>query len=77
VVRETRGASKISVAVVAGDSDFRVRARRTGRAIATRLVTDVRDVTCTRLITPFTHILLGHGGRKIDNHVIMAFDVVV
>jgi len=67
VVRETSGASKMSVAVVAGDSDLCVRARWTGRAIATRLVTDVRDVTCTRLITTFTHILLGHGGLKVDN----------
>ena len=77
MVREIWGASKMSVAFVAGDSDLRVRARRTGRAIATRLVTDVCDVTCTRLITTFTHILLGHDGRKFDNHVIMSFDVVV
>ena len=67
----------MSVAVVAEDSDLRERARRTGRAIATRLVTDVRDVTRTRLITTFTHILLGHGSRKFDNHVIMEFDIVV
>ena len=65
------------VAVVAGDSDLRVRARWTGRAIVTRLVTDVRDVTPTRLITTFTHILLGHGSRNVDNHVLMAFDIVV
>jgi len=77
VVRDTRGVSKMSVAVVAGDSDLRERARRTGRAIAIRLVTDVRDVTPTRLITTFTHILLGHGSRKFDNHVIMTFDIVV
>jgi len=77
VFRETRGISKMSVAVVAGDSELRECARRTGRAIATRLVTDVRDVTPTRLITPFTHIFLGHGSRKVDNHVIMAFDIVI
>ena len=77
MVRETRGVSKMSVAVVAGDSDLRERAQRTGRAIATRPVTDVRDVIPTRLITTFTHILLSHGSRKVDNHVIMVFDIVV
>ena len=77
VVRETRLVSKMSVAVVAGGSDLRERARRTGRTIATRLVRDVRDITPTRLITTFTHILLGHGSRKDDNHVIIAIDIVV
>jgi len=77
VICETSGVSKMSVAVVSEDSDLRERARRTGRAIATRLVTDVRDVTPTRLIKPFTHILLGHGSRKVDNHVMLAFDIVI
>ena len=76
VVCETRGVAKMPVAVVAGDSDLRERARRTGRGIAKRLVTDLRDVTRTCLITTFTHILLGHGTRKVDNHVIMAFDTL-
>ena len=77
MVRETREVSKMSVAVVAGDSDLCERAWRTGHAIATRLFTDVRDVTPSRFITTFTHIFLGHSSRKVDNHVIMAFDIVV
>jgi len=72
VVRETLEVSKISVAVVEGDSDICEYARQTVRAIATCLVTDVRDVTPTRLITNFTHIFLGHSSRKVVNHVIMA-----
>ena len=75
--RERPWASNMSVAVVAGDLDLHERAWRTGSAIATRLVTDVRDVTRTRLITTFTHILLGHGSCKVDNHVIMTFDIIV
>ena len=77
MIRETCGTSKMSMAVVAGYSDLRGCARPTGRAIAPRLVTDVRDVTRTRLITTFTHILLCHGTCKVDNHIIMAFDIVI
>ena len=53
-VRETRGVSKVPMAVVAGDSNLRECARWTEHAIATRLVADVRDVAFTRIAASFT-----------------------
>lgn len=77
VVRETRGVSKVPMAVVAGDSNLRECARRTDHAIATRLVADVRDVAFTRLAASFTHVLFRHGTGKFRCDVIMSFDLVV
>ena len=77
VVVEIRATSKMPIAVVAGDSNVRKRARRSGRAIATRLVTDVRDFTCTRFVAHFTIVLPSHCPRKFSDHVIVSFDVIV
>jgi len=77
VVSETRVASKMSVAFGTGDSNFGERARRAGHAIATSLVIGVRDVTCTRLSAPFTHVVSGHGTGKVSDHVIMSFNIIV
>ena len=52
VVRETRGVSKISVAVVAGDSGLRERARGTGRAIATVW----SQTSVTSIVTPYYNL---------------------
>jgi len=73
VVRETRGVPKMSVAVVVGDSDLRERARRTGRAFATRLVTDCVTSLVHALLQPLHTYFLAMAAVKL----IMAFDVVV
>ena len=77
VVRETRGFSKVPMAVVAGDSNLRECARRNDHAIATRLVADVRDITFTRLAASFKHVLFRHGTGKFRYDVIMLFDLVI
>ena len=77
VVRDTRGVSKVPMAVVAGDSNLRECARRTDHAIASRLVADVRDVAFTRLAASFTHVLFRHGTGKVRYDVIMLFDLII
>ena len=77
VFRETRGVSKVPMAVVAGDSNLPECARRTNPAIATRLVADVRDVTFTRLAASFTHIPFRHGTGKFRYGVIISFDLII
>jgi len=76
VVRETRGVSKVPMAVVAWDSNLRECARRTDHAIATCLVADVCDVAFTRLAASFTHVLFDHGTGKFRYEVIMSSDLV-
>jgi len=77
VVRETRGVSEVSMAVVAGGSNLREYARWTDHAIATRLVTDVRDVAFTHLAASFIHVLFRHGTVKVRYDVIMLFDLII
>ena len=77
MVRETRGGSKVPMAVVAGDSNLRECTRWTDHAIATRLVPDVCDVAFTRLAGSFTNVLFGHGSGKFRYDVIMSFDLIV
>jgi len=77
VVRETRGVSKVPMAVFARYWNLRECARRTDHAIATRLVADDGDVARTSLVAPFTHVLFGHGNGKFSDHVIMSFDIIV
>jgi len=67
----------MSITVVAGDSNVGERARRAGHEVATRLVADVRDVSCTCFVAPFTHVLSIHGTGKVNDHVIMSFDIIV
>jgi len=74
VVRETRGVSKVPMAVVAGNSNLRECARLTEHVIATRLVADVRDVAFTSLAASFTHVLFHDGTGKVRYYVIMSFD---
>jgi len=56
VVGETCAASKMPVTFGAGVPNIGERARRTDHAVATRLVTDVRDVTSTCYETTFKHV---------------------
>jgi len=77
VVCETRGVSKVPMAVVAGYSNLRVCARRNDHAITTCLVAALRNVAFTRLAASFTHVLFRHGTGKFRYDVIMLFDLVI
>ena len=70
-------APKISVTNGAGDSDVGEGARWPSHTVATRLVADVCDITCTRLVTRFTHKLFRHRARHIHDHVIVPFDIII
>ena len=52
---------------------------RTGacHTVATRLVAGVRDIISTRFVASFTHLPSSHGSSKINDHVIMSFDIIV
>jgi len=50
--------SKMPVAFGAGDSNVDERARWAGHPIAMRLVTDVRDFTCTRFVARVANYFL-------------------
>jgi len=77
VVRETRVTSKVLVTFRTGDSIARECARGVDKAVARRLVAGVRDVTCTCLVAPFTHVLSSHGTSKLSDHVIMSLDIII
>jgi len=77
VVGEIRAASEMPVTFGAGLANMGERARRTGHAVATRLVAGVSDVTCTLFVAPFQHELSSHGTCKICDYVIMTFDIVI
>ena len=77
MVVETRATPKMSIAAVAGDSKFGESAQRSGHAIGTRLVEDLRDVTSTCFVAPFTHVLSSHGTSKFCDHAIISFDIIV
>ena len=70
-------ASKMPVALGAGDSKVGERARRASHAVATRLVTDVRDVPCTCFVARFTYVLLSHCPSKVGDHMIVSFEDIV
>ena len=74
---ETLATSKMPIAVVAGDSKVGERARRASHAVATRLVTDVRDVPCTCFVARFTYVLLSHCPSKVGDHMIVSFEDIV
>ena len=76
MVRETCVTSKVPIAFRTGDSKARECTRRASHTVATRLVAGVRDVTCTCLVTPFTHELSSHAACKICDYV-MSFHVVI
>jgi hypothetical protein len=56
VVREKRAVSEMPITFSAGVASMRERARRTGHAVATRLITGVLDVACTRFVARVTDV---------------------
>jgi len=77
VVREKRAVSEMPITFSAGVANMRERARRAGHAVATRLITGVRDVACTRFVACVIYVPSGHGSSKICDYVIVPFDIVI
>ena len=75
VVRETRLVPEMCATFGTVDSDVGGGARRHSHTVATRLVADVCDITCTRIFTRFTRKRLRHRVRYIHDHVIALFDI--
>jgi len=77
VFGEIDAASEMSVTFDAGIANMGERARGAGHAVATRLITGVRDVTCTRFVIRFTNVPSSRGSSKVRDHVIMSFDIIL
>ena len=77
MVREKCVVSEMPITFSAGVANMRERARRAGHAVATRLITGVRDVACTRFVARVTPVPSGHSSSKICDYVIVPFDIVI